>query len=406
MWYRKSKNRKSRAVALAFLWYFYQWVYGEYTFSWDSQIDAIRILADCGNLHQAEEAGKVLLKGIDGNLVIPFLELLGEICLRGKHYRKAADYYLQASQSIDNEKETLRYLIIAADAYYRNGDYDLAAAIYDECYHKDGDEEVLFRYGCALLHSENFEKLGSIIFKKEQLQARLDWNCATCWNHKGNFERALTYLEPWIRRGIHDVKHYYFYAQMQYRLGRISEALWAISLGKMIHLNGITAETIPLWELQMRLNWERGNFEGAQKIEQMLCGYEGIDLKKILLWKVRGVQKLGDREITQRALEELATHDKGSAEFIGGEIDFAKGNFSKSLEHFKSAENSGSRIRHAAQYREGKIEAYVGNFRKAVAIYEQLSNDISTGNSREEKHAQEFLESALQRTRLAVNQST
>ncbi|MDR0418416.1 MAG: hypothetical protein LBH08_03210 [Puniceicoccales bacterium] len=386
--------------------YFYQWIYGEYTFNWDSQIEAIRVLADYGNLHEAEEAGKVLLKGIDENLVIPLLELLGEICLRSKHYRKAADYYLQASQSIDNEKETLRYLIIAADAYYQNRDYDLAAAIYDECHHTDGGEEVLFRYGCALLHSENFDKLEGINFQKEQLQARLDWNRATYWNHKGNFERALTYLEPWILRGIHDVKHYYFYAQMQYRLGRTSEVLWAISLGKMIYLNAITAETIPLWELQMRLSWERGNFEGAQKIEQMLCGHEGIDLKKILLWKVRGLQKLGRREVTQKALEELMVQDKESAEFIGGEIYFAEGNFSKSLEHFKLAENLGSRIHHAAQYREGKIEAYVGNFRKAAAIYEQLLSDISMGDSREKKHTKEFLESTLQRTRLAISQST
>jgi tetratricopeptide (TPR) repeat protein len=388
---------------LAILVYFYQWVCGEYTFNWDSQIDAIRMLMEHGNLYEAEEAGKVLLKGIDESLAISFLELLGENCLRSRHYRKAADYYLQASKSVDDEREALRYLIIAADAYYQNGDYDLAAAIYDERYHKDGDEEVLFRYGCALLHGENFEKLGNLTFKSERLQARFDWNYATHWNRRGNFERALTYLDPWIRHGIRDIKYYYFCAQMHYRLGRISEALRIIALGKAIGYHNLTAETIPLWLLQMRLDWECGNFESAQKTEQVLRRQEGIDLEKILLWRVRGLQKLGHWAMTLAVLDELASLDRELAEFIRGEIYFAEGNFSKSLEHLKLVGNLNDRMRHAARYLEGKIEAYIGNFRKAAAIFEQLLGDIAiAGEISQRKKAQEFLENVLQRTRLAI----
>jgi tetratricopeptide (TPR) repeat protein len=354
-------------------------------------------------LYEAEEAGKVLLKGVDESLVIPFLELLGEICLRSRHYRKAADYYLQASKSVDDGKETLRYLIIAADAYYQNGDYDLAAAIYDERYHKDGDEAVLFRYGCALLHGENFEKLENLAFKNERLQAQFDWNYATYWNRRGNFERALTYLDPQIRHGTGDMKCYYFCAQMHHRLGRINEALRIIALGKAMGHHGLTAETIPLWLLQMRLDWECGNFESAQKIEQALRRQEGIDLKKILLWRVRGLQKLGHGAMALAALEELASLDRGLAEFIRSEIYFAEGNFSKSLEYLKLAGNLSDRMRDAARYREGKIEAYIGNFRKAAAIFEQLLGDIAaTGETSQRKKIQEFLENVLQRTRLAI----
>jgi tetratricopeptide (TPR) repeat protein len=400
-----SHRPKLRASTFTFFVCFCHFIYGEYAFNWDNQIEAIRVLASHENLLEAEEAGKVLLNGVEEGQAISLLELLGEICLRGKHYRKAADYYLQASKLVSEEKETLRLFIMAADAYYQNRDYDLAAAIYDERYRRDGDEEVLFRYGCALLHGENFEKLEQLTFNGERLRAHFDWNCATYWNHRGNFERSLHYLEPWIQRGIHEVKYYYFYAQMQYLRGRISEALRAIALGQIICHHSITAEAIPLWILQMRLDWKRGYFEGAQWIEQALRKQEGIDLKKILLWKLHGLQKLGYWKMALETSEELGVLDKGLAEFIGGEICFEKGNFLKSLEHFKSASNSGGGMRHAARYREGKIEAYLGNFRKAAAIYEQLSNDIATSDLKEKKHTQEFLENVLQRIHLAIDQS-
>ncbi|MDR1907039.1 MAG: tetratricopeptide repeat protein [Puniceicoccales bacterium] len=380
---------------------------GEYAFNWDSQIEAIRVLGANGHLHEAEEAGKVLLNGFEGEQVIPLLELLGEICLRGKRYRQSADYYLQAHKLASDGKETLRYSIIAADAYYQNGDYDLAAAIYDECYRKDGDEEVLFRYGCALLHGENFEKLEKVVFKNERLRARLDWNCAVYWNRRGNFERALTHLEPWVRRGINDVTYYYFYVQMAYRLGWINEALEVMALGKVICHHGITEEAIPLWGLQMRLDWEHGNFESAQKIEQALRGQEGIELRKILLGKVCGLRKLGDRAKVLEVLGELGEVDKGLAEFIRGEVYIEEGNFSKGLECFKVAGEIRGEMGYAARYREGKVEAYVGNFRKAAAIYERLLSEVTGDGEVEEKgNMREFLENVLQRTRLAISQST
>lgn len=172
---------------------------------------------------------------------------MGEICLRGKRYREAADYYLRASKLAREERETLRHLIMAADAYYQNGDYDLSAALYDERYRRDGNEEGLFRYGCALLHGENLEKLENVIFRSERLRARFDWNCATYWNRRGDFERSLRHLEPWIHQGIREVKYEYFYAQMQYRRGRIDEALRAVTLGRVICHHSITEESIPLW---------------------------------------------------------------------------------------------------------------------------------------------------------------
>jgi tetratricopeptide (TPR) repeat protein len=193
---------------------------------------------------------------------------------------------------------------------------------------------------------------------------------------------------------------------MQYRLGRTGEALGAIALGKVIGHHSLTAETIPLWALQMRLDWKYGIFEGARKVEQALREQEGIELGKILLGKVRGLQEFGHRAMELEALEELRTLDSGLAEFIGGEICFEEVNFSKSLEHFKLAGNSGGRICYAARYREGKIEAYAGNFLKAAAIYEQLLNDIAGSDLKWKEHAQEFLEIVLQRTRLATDQST
>jgi tetratricopeptide (TPR) repeat protein len=406
MLYKKLKNhrRKPNTIVFTFFVCFCYFLRGEYTFSWDSQIEAIQALVNHGDLYEAEEVGKVLLNGFEEGQAVSLLELLGEICLKGKHYRQAADYYLRASKLAKEEKEVLRHLIMAADAYYQNRDYDLAAALYDERYHRDGDEEVLFRYGCALLHGENFEKLEQITFKGERLRARFDWNCATYWNRKGNFERSLCHLEPWIRRGIDEIKYYYFYAQMQYRRGRINEALRTVVLGKVICHHSITAEAIPLWILQMRLDLEQGNFEGARKIEWALREQKDTDLKKILLMKIGGLRKLRNQTMALEVLEELGELDKGLAEFIRGEIYLEEGNFSKSLECLRLAGNVRGETRYVARYREGKIEAYLGNFRKAAAIYEELLNEITVAGERE--NVQEFLETILSRTRLAISHST
>jgi tetratricopeptide (TPR) repeat protein len=405
---RKLKNHRQRSKinVFTFLVCFCCFLYGEYVFNWDSQIGAIKELALRWNSYEAEEVGKVLLSGLEGGQEVLLLELLGEICLRDKRYRQAADYYLRTSKSTKEEKEILRYLIMAADAYYQNGDYDLSAALYDERYRRDEDEEVLFRYGCALLHGENFEKLENVVFRSERLRARFDWNRATYWNRRGDFERSLHYLEPWIQQGIREVKYYYFYAQMQYRRGRIGEALRVIALGRVICHQSITAESIPLWVLQMRLDWERGNFKGARRVEEALREQDGIDWVKILLEKVCGLRKLGNRAMVLGALGELDGLDRGLAECIRGEIYLEKGDFLKGLEHFKSAENFGNRTRHMARYREGKVETYAGNFRRAAAIFEELLNEImppsegdGVGNIRE------FLEDVLKRTRSAIDHS-
>jgi tetratricopeptide (TPR) repeat protein len=405
MLYRKLKShrRRSKINIFTFLVCFCYFLYGEYVFNWDSQIEAIRILASHGNLHEAEEVGKVLLSGLEEGQVVSLLELLGEICLRGKRYRQVADYYLRASKLAKEEKETLRHLIMAADAYYQNGDYDLSAALYDERYRRDGDEEVLFRYGCALLHGENFEKLENVIFRSERLRARFDWNCATYWNRRGDFERSLRYLEPWIQQGIREVKYYYFCAQMQYRQGRIGEALRTVTLGRVICHHSVTAESISLWILQMRLDWERGNFEGARRVEEALREQDGVNLVKVLLEKVCGLRKLGNRAMALEVLGELDGLEKGLAECVRGEIYLEEGDFAKSLEYFKSAGNFGGRTRHVARYWEGKVEAYAGNFRRAAAIFEELLNEIVTdgvGNIRE------FLGNVLKRTRSAIDHST
>ncbi|MDR2812941.1 MAG: tetratricopeptide repeat protein [Puniceicoccales bacterium] len=399
---RKLGNHWQRPRVSIFIFSICHSLYGEYAFSWDSQIEAIQVLASSGNSYEAEEAGKVLLSGLEEGQVVFLLELLGEICLRNKRYRQTADYYLRASKSTGDEKETLRHLIRAADAYYQNGDYDLAAAIYDERYRRDGDEEVLFRYGCALLHSENFEKLEQVTFKDERLRARFDWNRAAYWNRRGDFEHSLHYLEPWIQRGIREIKYYYFYAQMQYRLGRINEALRTIALGKVMGYHGITAETTPLWILQMRLDWEQRYFESARKVEEALR--ERGELVKILLAKVCGLRKLGDRAMAWAVLEELTVLEKGVAEFLRGEIYIDEGNFSKGLECFRLASNLGGGIRYAARYWEGKVEAYLGNFRKAAAIYEQLLNEVTADG--EGGNIQEFLKNILERTYSAISHST
>jgi tetratricopeptide (TPR) repeat protein len=408
MRFKKLEERrlKLRVNFLALLLCFYPLIYGEYTFDWTNQTDAIRRLAVYENGREAEEAGKILLKIVSEEQVMPLLELLGEVCLKGKRYRQAADYYLRASKSTADEKENFRYLIIAADAYYQHKDYDLAAAIYGECYHRGVDDEVLFRYGCALLHGENFEKLKELTFKSERLQARFDWNCATYWNRKGDFGRSLHHLEPWVKGGIRDVKYYYFYAQMQYRLGKINEAFQAISWGKMLCLNGITAETIPLFTLQMRMDCAQRDFESAAKIEQALRTQESVDWKKILLGKVRGLQKSGNRAMVLETLEKLAAIDGSLGEFIRGEIYFEEGNFAKSLECFRATENGGGQIDYAARFREGSIEAYLGNFGRAEMIYEKLLNDIAAENTmNRQKNVLDFLQNSLARTRLALNRS-
>ncbi|MDR2807279.1 MAG: hypothetical protein LBB11_03965, partial [Puniceicoccales bacterium] len=107
---------------------------------WRIQIDAIKQLASKGYCIDAEETGKFLLDHMEGERT-PLLELLGEICIQEKRYRQAADYYLQAQKEAAQETEANRYLVIAADAYYRNGDYDLAAAIYWERHRREADDE-------------------------------------------------------------------------------------------------------------------------------------------------------------------------------------------------------------------------------------------------------------------------
>ncbi|MDR0740306.1 MAG: hypothetical protein LBF34_01185, partial [Puniceicoccales bacterium] len=89
----KSHRQRSKINIFTFFVCFCFCLYGEYVFNWDSQIEAIRVLASRGNLYEAEEAGKILLSGLEEGQVVSLLELSGGICLKDKRYRQAADYY-------------------------------------------------------------------------------------------------------------------------------------------------------------------------------------------------------------------------------------------------------------------------------------------------------------------------
>jgi tetratricopeptide (TPR) repeat protein len=159
----------------------------------------------------------------------------------------------------------------------------------------------------------------------------------------------------------------------------------------------------------MRLDWERGNFAGARRLEEALREQGSVNRVKILLEKVCGLRKLGDRAMALEVLEELDKLDRGLAECVRGEIYLEEGDFSKGLEYFKLAGNFEGRTRHMARYREGKVEAYVGNFRRAAAIFEELQNEVALAGevaSDGVGNIREFLENILRRTHSAIDHST
>jgi hypothetical protein len=61
----------------------------------------------------------------------------------------------------------------------------------------------------------------------------------------------------------------------------------------------------------MRLDWERGNFAGARRLEEALREQGSVNRVKILLEKVCGLRKLGDRAMALEGLEELDKLDRG-----------------------------------------------------------------------------------------------
>jgi tetratricopeptide (TPR) repeat protein len=95
--------------------------------------------------------------------------------------------------------------------------------------------------------------------------------------------------------------------------------------------------------------------------------------------------------------------DKGIADIIYGEVYFGIGEIERSLSYFREAGISEGLMGYIGRYREGRVEAYRGNFEKAAMIYEKLLVDtVNDSIIREWSSIQEFLGKLLTGIRRAL----
>jgi hypothetical protein len=381
-------------------------ILGELSNHWEAQIEAIKQLEINGDLSEAEDAGKILLEHMEGDRT-HLLELLGDICIKRKHYRRAADYYLQAKE-VSDVSEAKRYLVIAADAYYCNKDYTLAAAIYWERYRLEADDEILFRYGTALLHGNTWKETEPLAFQNKRIQAKFDWNCAADAYRENDLEKACRYLRPWIEEGILGLSACYFYAQVQYRLGNMEEAQRLIEFGRHYYIEESGEKYYEkLLQLQLRIAIERGDRKIAEGIESLLGEKESHDMGKILLEKVMGLRAIGRYGEALAILEELGCYLPDEARYLRGEIYLESGRgVGGALEVFKELGKGVGRMGYIGCLREADLECYLGNFSRAEKIYEEMQRAIEGADWMEQKEmVREYLEKKIIRSKLGQGQA-
>jgi hypothetical protein len=342
---------------------------------WGTQIEAIKQLAGDGYLREAEQAGRILLDGVEGERA-NLLELLGGFCIRDGRYRQAADYYLQGKDAVEGMGGN-RYLVLAGDAYYRNGDYGLAAAIYGECYRREADDEILFRYGMALLHGDSYDEGEKLDFRNRRIRARFDWNCAVYWHRRDRWEKVCQYLEPWVEElGLMAC---YFYAQAAHRSGRIKEALRVMEIGGRMYYEGCVDERYygNLLRLGLRIAVVSGDREGAEAMERNLRK-RGKDLGLMLLWKVMALVEAGRWEEVLVELGELGKYYGEEALYLRGEayLRGIGGGIGEAEEVFREVGKGEGKLGYIGRLRFGDTEGYGGNFEGALEVYIELEQEV------------------------------
>jgi tetratricopeptide (TPR) repeat protein len=357
-------------------------VYGEQS-EWQEQVEAIKKLAETGYLDEAEKAGQVLLDSIVlrdgiGGERIRLLELLGGFCVKGGRHRQAADYYLRAKKDAGDEMEANRYLVLAADAYYSNGDYTLAAALYLERYHRAADDGIVFRYGCALLHGDNWDEAEKLSFQNERIRAKFDWNRATYWYKKCDFRKACRYLEPQLGDRTLGLAAHYFYAQMRHRLGDRDGAMRAIE--RALHMyygeRSGDGDYERLLCLQLRIAVERDDRATAEEVERTLRALGDGHLGAMLLAKAAGLRCGGKGAEALVVLDELERYLPGEACYLRGEIFFEGGEAGRALEIFKELGKSEGRMGYIGRLRRADLEHELGNFLHAEELYGGLQREV------------------------------
>ncbi|MDR1303567.1 MAG: tetratricopeptide repeat protein [Puniceicoccales bacterium] len=352
--------------------------------AWEEQVEAIKKLAETGYLDESEKAGQVLLDNIVlrdgvGGERARLLELLGGFSMKGGRHRRAADYYLRARGDAPDPAETNRYLVLAADAYYSNGDYSLATALYLERQHLAADEEILFRYGCALLHGGSWDEAEQLTFQSERIRAKFDWNRAAYWYKKNDFEKACRYLEPWLGDRTLGLAAHYFYAQMRYRLGDCDGATRAIELGLRYYGERPgDGDYERLLCLQLRIALERDDPITAAAVERTLRALGDGHLGAMLLAKATGLRRAGKVAEALVALDELERHLPGEARYLRGEIFFEGGGVERALEVFKELGKMEGRMGYIGRLRQADLEHRLGNFSHAEGIYVELQRGVGS----------------------------
>ncbi len=337
---------------------------------------AIQSFIARGEFQEAEEIGKMLLKvmepsprrndlsqmlhGIrnpkEDTPILTVYELLGNTALKQKKLRQAAHYYLEASQ-IAEKKDQLRYQILAADAYYQNRDYHIAASIYEACDSQNSSDEVRFRYGCALIHAGEIEQAEALKFHSERLRQRHDWNLATYWNHLGDFQRSCTHFLPWIRQYATDWAFYDLCAQMQYRLGAFEAALSIIERAKQVAGPGLQDPHLSnLQLLKLRIGYRCNRPELYSHLKEMEIPER--DRPRFLLWRCLAFLETENWE--QYDLARGALCDSDLERYLDGGALMLRGQFQEAEAQFNALVQSGSPLAPLARIRAKELSYRLG----------------------------------------------
>ncbi|UPA28552.1 MAG: hypothetical protein LW808_000555 [Verrucomicrobiota bacterium] len=346
-------------------------------FDWDPPLMAIQSFIAHGELQEAEKTGKMLLtvmEPIPGRNdlsqmfhgirtskkdapILTVYELLGNIAFKQKKLRQAAHYYLEAGQ-IAEKKDQLRYQILAADAYYQNRDYHIAASIYEACDSQNPSDEVRFRYGCALIHAGKLERAEALKFHSERLQQRHDWNLAVYWNHLGDFQRSYAYLLPWIRQYTTDWAFYDLCAQMQYRLGAFEAALSVVEHTKQIAGSGIQDPHLSnLQLLKMRIGYRCNRSELYSGFEETEMSER--DRPRLLLW--RCLAFLETKNWEQYNLARDALCDSDLEHYLDGGVLILRGQIQEAEAQLKTLSQSDSPLAPLARIRAKELSYRLGD---------------------------------------------
>ena len=307
---------------------------GAVVFNWDAQIGAARELVSSGELDEARSTAEALLS----NEEIPqpvILELLGDIAFKQGKLCVAAEYYFRAGDNVDHEKRQ-RYQVLCADAYYQCGHYLPALKIYEHCCKSDPNEELKFRYFCALLKTDHAEIAQNISFTSDRLNVRKAWNLATYWSKNNNFQEAINTLRPWVQMKITDGAFFVFCAQMQYRSGQFDDALQTAIIGESM---GDQIERNYCCDLQL-LRMRIGCRCGREELCSIAPDVIKEDEKRYLLWRCLGYLEAKDWTNYNRSSAALREKFPDFARYIDAHVQILQGRHSDALESFRELENS------------------------------------------------------------------